>query len=129
MLRRRARRQRRHRAGKVRLLRRPQLSGPAPSVVLGMTLSGTPMSDPATDGAPCAATIHARTVAALSLSHPRSLVGSLRARLPSHEDAEDSAPEAFPRVLALVHLSGIEILERNPRFADICLRPQFCSQL
>src|SRR3546814_12825171 len=111
MLRRRARRQRRHRAGKVRLLRRPQLSGPAPSVVLGMTLSGTPMSDPATDGAPCAATIHARTVDALYRSHHRSLVGYLRARLPSHEDAEELAQEAFARVLALDDMSCIENLE------------------
>src|SRR3546814_17124581 len=107
MLRRRARRQRRHRAGKVRLLRRPQLSGPAPSVVLGMTLSGTPMSDPATDGTPCAATIHARTVDALYRSHPRSLVGSLRARLPSPEDAEAPAQEAFAPVLALADMSVI----------------------
>src|SRR3546814_20690689 len=95
MLRRRARRQRRHRAGKVRLLRRPQLSGPAPSVVLGMTLRGTPMSDPATDGAPCAATLHARTVDALYRSHHRPLDGSLRARLPSPADADALAQEAF----------------------------------
>src|SRR3546814_8284608 len=105
MLRRRARRRPLHRAGKVRLLRRPHLSGPAPSVVLGMTLSGTPMSDLATDGAPCAATIHARTVDALYRSHHRSLVGYLRARLPSHEDAEELAQEAFARVLALDDMS------------------------
>src|SRR3546814_14691052 len=106
MLRRRARRQRRHRAGKVRLLRRPQLSGPAPSVVLGMTLSGTPMSDPATDGAPCAATIHARTVDALSRSHPRSPVGHLRARLPPDAEADERPPEEFARVSALAPMSS-----------------------
>src|SRR3546814_16105432 len=83
----------------------------SPSVVLGMTLSGTPMSDPATDGAPCAATIHARTVDALYRSHHRSLVGYLRARLPSHEDAEELAQEALARVLALDDMSCIAKIE------------------
>src|SRR3546814_2549846 len=76
-----------------------------------MILSGTPMLDPATDGARCAETIHARTVDALYRSHHRPLVCYLRARLPSHEDAEELAQEAFARVLALDDMSCIENLE------------------
>src|SRR3546814_17133340 len=72
-----------------------------------MILSGTPMLDPATDGARCAETIHARTVDALYRRHHRPLVCYLRARLPSHEDAEEPAQEAFARVLAIDDMSCI----------------------
>src|SRR3546814_495711 len=92
-------------------LRRPRLSESTLPVVLEMILSGTPMLDPATDGARCAETIHARTVDALYRSHHRLLVCYLRARLPSHEDAEELAQEAFARVLALDDMSCIENLE------------------
>src|SRR3546814_16987971 len=79
-------------------LRRPRLSESTLPVVLEMILSGTPMLDPATDGARCAETIHARTVDALYRSHHRPLVFSLRARLPSHQDAEELPQNAFARL-------------------------------
>src|SRR3546814_20841344 len=97
MLRRRARRQRRHRAGKVRLLRSPQLSGPAPSVVLGMTLSGTPMSDPATDVARSDATIDDRPIAAPSRLPHRELIRYLERGQAKHGDATEPATDTVDR--------------------------------
>src|SRR3546814_20665379 len=68
-------------------LRRPRLSESTLPVVLEMILSGPHMLDPATDGARCAETIHARTVDALYRSHHRPMVCYLRARLPWPEEA------------------------------------------
>src|SRR3546814_5817071 len=55
-------------------LRLPRLSESTLPVVLEMIMSGTPMLDPATDGARCAETIHARTRSEEHMSELQSLV-------------------------------------------------------